>query len=146
MLDDRKRTDSGMRTSGKRIQVEQGHRSNSLAARQMALRAIMDGRGLDSVILCQQAHVAHYADPDCPGALVVVTAGAARLIKAIPGDPFAAWGEAAALLRQGCALGHDGPGKVVLDRLEQVLAPERVLDISAELRRQIGRGDASPPP
>lgn len=120
-----------------------------LAVRQMALRAIMDGRGVDSVILSAPASLAHYGGL-ARGALLVVTAQAAQPVARRTGEdgpPGPFWPGAAALLRRGCRLGYEG-GWIDADALALLvarLAPAGLLDIGPEVARQIGSGaDALP--
>ncbi|HHW35069.1 MAG TPA: hypothetical protein GXX24_13170 [Paracoccus solventivorans] len=121
----------------------------ALAMRQMALRAIMDGRGVDSVILSAPASLAHYGGM-APGGLLVVTAQAAQPVPGIAGEggpPRPFWPGAAELLRRGCRLGYEG-GWIDADALALLvarLAPAGLLDIGPEVERQIGSGaDALP--
>lgn len=120
--------------------------ANPFAARRMALRAIMDGRGVDAVVLSSPLSLAHYGGVRREGGgphLLVVTARDAVLVG--PGDPGAAfdpWTEAAALLPSTCALGHeddaaDGGG---LSALTRVARPRGTLSLSADLARQIAGG------
>ena len=133
-----------------------------LAMRQMALRAIMDGRGVDSVILSAPASLAHYGGlaPGgllvahygglAPGGLLVVTAQAAQPVAGRAGEggpPRPFWPGAAGLLRQGCRLGYEGDwiDADALALLVARLAPAGLLDIGPEVERQIGSGaDALP--
>lgn len=109
-----------------------------LAGRQLALRAIMDGRGLDTVILSSQPSLAHYGgigEGDAP-CLLVVTAREARLVR--PGHPAGTWAEATALLPDNCALGHeDDVPPDALERLRRTRRPRRLISISADIARQI---------
>lgn len=119
-----------------------------LAMRQMALRAIMDGRGVDSVILTAPASLAHYGGL-APGGLLVVTAQAAQPVAGGvgAGSPRPFWPGAAELLRQGCRLGYEGDwiDADALALLVARLAPAGLLDIGPEVARQIGSGaDALP--
>lgn len=120
-----------------------------LAMRQMALRAIMDGRGVDSVILSASASLAHYGGL-APGGLLVVTAQAAQPVAGRAGEggaPRPFWPGAAELLRQGCRLGYEGDwiDADALALLVARLAPAGLLDIGPEVARQIGSGaDALP--
>lgn len=122
-----------------------------LAMRQMALRAIMDGRGVDSVILSAPASVAHYGKL-AQGALLVVTAQAAQPVPGIAGEgagdqPRPFWPGAADLLPRGCRLGYEGDwiDADALALLVARLAPAGLLDIGPEVERQIGSGaDALP--
>lgn len=118
-----------------------------LASRQMALRAIMDGRGVDSVILSAPASIAHYGGQAGPNAgLLIVTARNAHLLGTGAGtDADAQWVRAAGLLRRGCALGYEGrfldPRAVA--RFKTLLAPARVLDIGPQIARQIAADAAA---
>ena len=120
-----------------------------LAMRQMALRAIMDGRGVDSVILTAPASLAHYGVL-APGGLLVVTAQAGQPVAGgagaeSPPRPF--WPGVAELLRRGCRLGYEGDwiDADALALLVARLAPAGLLDIGPEVARQIGSGaDALP--
>lgn len=119
------------------------------ALRQLALRAIMDGRGVDSVILSAPASIAHYgAGPGPVGGLLIVTACNAHLLAAGPGtEADALWMRAAGLLRRGCALGYEGrdldPRAVA--RLKTLLTPARLLDIGPQIARQIADNAAARP-
>ncbi|MBB1491099.1 MULTISPECIES: hypothetical protein [unclassified Paracoccus (in: a-proteobacteria)] len=112
-----------------------------LAGRQLALRAIMDGRGLDAVILSSLPSLAHYGglgsgDASC---LLVVTAREARL--AWPGHPPGIWAEATALLPDNCALGHeDDVPADALAAVQRLRRPRRLISISADIARQIAEG------
>lgn len=115
---------------------------NRLAIRQMALRAIMDGRGVDAVILSSPRSLAHYGGIEAgerQPRLLVVTARAA-----LPVGPEGAtdiWAAAAALLPPGCALGHEGDASAeALRMVAHVAQPRRLLSISAEVARQIAQG------
>lgn len=117
-----------------------------LAMRQMALRAIMDGRGVDSVILSAPASVEHYGKL-ARGALLVVTAQAAQPVPGMAREgaeeqPRPFWPGAADLLPKGCRLGYEGEW-IDADALELLvarLAPAGLLDIGPEVERQIGSG------
>lgn len=102
------------------------------AARLLALRAIMDGRGVEGVILSSPRSLAHYGGPGMgKGGLLVVTARAAVAARS--------WAEAAALLPPGCALGHDGQiPEDALGEIERLARPRGVLSISADVARQTG--------
>lgn len=101
---------------------------DDLAPRRLALRAIMDGRGADAVVLSRPRSLAHYAGPGAAReGLLVVTAREALLLLA--GD----WAGAGRLLRAGCALGHDGAPAEAL----AALGAGRLLCLSAEIARQI---------
>lgn len=110
-----------------------------LAGRQLALRAIMDGRGLDAVMLSSLPSLAHYGgvgEGDAP-CLLVVTAREARL--AGPGHPSGIW--AAALLPDNCALGHeDDVPADALAAVQRLRRPRRLLSISTDIARQIAEG------
>jgi|GEM_PF-5780058 len=112
------------------------------ASRQMALRAIMDGRGVDAVILSSPRSLAHYGGVEGGhgrSRLLVVTAREALLVG--PDEVPGIWAAAAALLPPGCALGHDGGASAeALRRVERVARPRRMLSLSAEVARQIAKG------
>lgn len=125
-----------------------------LATRRLALRAIMDGRGADSVILCVPASLAHYGGPEGRrGALLVVTAQVAHLLAGAAGKggpesgvggtpqhpPRPPWLAAAELLRRGCALGYEGSclDADALALLKARLAPARLLDLGPDIARQV---------
>lgn len=112
-----------------------------VASRQMALRAIMDGRGLDSVILSAPASIAHYGgDPGQNANLLIVTARNAHPLGTGAGtDADALWMRAAGLLKHGCALGYEGSflDPRALARFTTLLTPARLLDIGPEIARQI---------
>ena len=114
--------------------------SDSLALRCLALRAIMDGRGVEAAVLSSPRSLAHYGG-DAPGtgtgALLVVTAREAQWVAAHAGDWTKTWAEAARLLPEGCALGHEGGAADGLAALAQVLKPRQILCIGAEVARQI---------
>lgn len=114
--------------------------SDSLALRCLALRAIMDGRGVEAAVLSSPRSLAHYGG-DAPGtgtgALLVVTAREALWVAADAGDWTKTWAEAARLLPEGCALGHEGGAADGLAALAQALKPRRILCIGAEVARQI---------
>ena len=102
------------------------------APRRLALRAIMDGRGVDAVILSRPRSLAHYGGLAAPGgALLVVTAREALLLQT------GGWERAAALLPNGCALGHENAAAEELAVLVQALGPRRVLCLAAEIARQV---------
>lgn len=109
--------------------------TDRLATRHLALRAIMDGRGVDAVILSSPSSLAHYGGMVAvPPRLLVVTAREAQPVG--PGGDI--WAEAAALLPPGCALGHeDDAPQAALRKLGDLLGPRRMLSISADLARQI---------
>ena len=114
--------------------------SDSLALRCLALRAIMDGRGVEAAVLSSPRSLAHYGGgvPGTgTGALLVVTAREALWVAADAGDRTKTWAEAARLLPEGCALGHEGGAADGLAALAQVLKPRRMLCIGAEVARQI---------
>ena len=112
--------------------------SDSLALRCLALRAIMDGRGVEAAVLSSPRSLAHYGgDAPGTGALLVVTAREALWVAADAGDRTKTWAEAARLLPEGCALGHEGGAADRLEALAQVLKPRRILCIGAEVARQI---------
>lgn len=113
--------------------------SDSLALRCLALRAIMDGRGVEAAVLSSPRSLAHYggsAPGTGTGALLVVTAREAQWA-ADAGDWTKTWAEAAQLLPEGCALGHESGAADGLAALAQVLKPRRMLCIGAEVARQI---------
>lgn len=114
--------------------------SDSLALRCLALRAIMDGRGVEAAVLSSPRSLAHYGG-DAPGtgtgALLVVTAREALWVAAHVGDWTKTWAEAARLLPEGCALGHESGAADGLAALAQALKPRRILCIGAEVARQI---------
>lgn len=114
--------------------------SDSLALRCLALRAIMDGRGVEAAVLSSPRSLAHYGG-DAPGtgtgALMVVTAREALWVAAHAGNWTKTWAEAAQLLPEGCALGHESGAADGLAALAQVLKPRRMLCIGAEVARQI---------
>ncbi|KGJ17233.1 hypothetical protein [Paracoccus sanguinis] len=92
-----------------------------LRTRQMALRAIMDGRGAEVVVLRDPALVAHYGGAGLPGGTVLlVTATEVRAV----GDGAQAAG---ALDRGERVVGHDGSGG---------LGAGEALDLGAVIRRQ----------
>ena len=114
--------------------------SDSLALRCLALRAIMDGRGVEAAVLSSPRSLAHYgggAPGTGTGALLVVTAREALRVAADAGDWTKTWTEAARLLPEGCALGHEGGAADGLAALAQALKPRRMLCIGAEVARQI---------
>jgi hypothetical protein len=102
------------------------------SVRRLALRAIMDGRGLDVVILSAARSLAHYGGTAPLGGLLVVGAGEAWRVA--PHDGCADWAAAAALVRPGSALGYDelAPGM-----LGQITRPQRMLCIASDIARQI---------
>lgn len=113
---------------------------HSPALRRLALRAIMDGRGVEAVILSSPRSLAHYGGmADADGALLVVTAREARFVQVQAGNARGAWSLAAALLPWGCALGHEAAAadERGLAALVQVVRPRRVLCIAADVARQI---------
>ena len=89
-------------------------------ARLLALRAIMDGRGVPVVVLRGTAAVAHYADlPAAEGAVLVVTATEAVLLERGVGEaaawlrrervaPQRLWDAVAPLIGARDPVGHDG--------------------------------------
>lgn len=106
---------------------------DGFAPRRLALRAIMDGRGVDALILSRPRSLAHYGGHAAPGrALLVVTAREALLLQA--GE----WERAAELLPRGCALGHENAPAEELAVLVRTLGPRRVLDLAGEIARQVG--------
>lgn len=93
-----------------------------LRTRQMALRAIMDGRGAEVVVLRDPALVAHYGGAGRPGGTVLlVTATEVRVAV----DEAEAAGT---LCRAARVVGHDGSGG---------LAAGEALDLGAVIRRQV---------
>lgn len=116
-------------------------------ARLLALRAVMDGRGLDAAILSSARSLAWCEGEvamDCRP-LLVVTAGRAQLVRVgVPGGEWPAalpvsWISAARLLPRGCALGYeaDALDEGALDMIEKLAAPRRMLSISRDIARQI---------
>lgn len=100
----------------------------------------MDGRRVAAVVLSSPRSLAHYggsAPGTGTGALLVVTAREALWVAADAGDRTKTWAEAARLLPEGCALGHEGGAADGLAALAQVLKPRRMLCIGAEVARQI---------
>ena len=92
-----------------------------LQTRQMALRAIMDGRGAEVVVLRDPALGEHYGGAGLPGGTVLlVTATEVRSV----GDETEAAG---ALGRAARVVGHDGSGG---------LGAGETLDLGAVIRRQ----------
>ena len=93
-----------------------------LQTRQMALRAIMDGRGAEVVVLRDPALVAQYGGTGLPGgAVLLVTATEVRAV----GDEAQA---ARTLDRAARVVGHDGSGG---------LGAGEALDLGAVIRRQV---------
>lgn len=114
-----------------------------LSTRRLALRAIMDGRGLDAVILSSPRSLAHYGGIGGIGGdgggrrLLVVTAREALPVG--PAEGPGLWAEAAALLPPGCALGHEGQiPDDALREIARLARPRGMLSISAEVSRQMG--------
>lgn len=94
----------------------------ALRTRQMALRAIMDGRGAEVVVLRDPALVAHYGGAGRPGGTVLlVTATEVRAV----GDEAQAAGVVGRAAR---VVGHDGSGG---------LGTGEALDLGAVIRRQV---------
>lgn len=93
-----------------------------LRTRQMALRAIMDGRGAEVVVLRDPALVAHYGGAALPGGTVLLVT--ATEVRAVAGEP-----QAVETLRGAArVIGHDGSGG---------LAAGEALDLGAVIRRQV---------
>ena len=115
-----------------------------LAARRLALRAIMDGRGVEAVVLSSAPALAHYGGPE-PGGLLLVTAREARPVHGE--TDVSPWAMAAKLLPAGCALGHEEGGHEEgmsegegLAGLARRVRPRLIVDLSADLARQIADG------
>lgn len=121
--------------------------SDTLALRCLALRAIMDGRGLEAVILSTPRSLAHYGGVRAgqePGGLLVVTAREALRVPA-SAEELETWERAAHLLPRGCALGHEGGMAEGLSLLARRLAPRRMLCIGAEVARQVAGWNSQAP-
>ena len=122
--------------------------SDSLALRCLALRAIMDGRGVEAAVLSSPRSLAHYggsAPGTGTGALLVVTAREALWVAADAGDWTKTWAEAARLLPEGCALGHEGGAADGLAALAQAETRTDSVQHKERFIREFGDEDGEPP-
>ncbi|WP_134726438.1 hypothetical protein [Paracoccus luteus] len=103
--------------------------------RLLALRAIMDGRGVDVAVLTSAAAIAWHGGGD--GAALVVTAGC-RVAVDRGGDGL--WPAVARIAGTGRVVGYEGGGMTAPGRaaLDAALMPRRAVDISADVLRGIG--------
>ena len=103
--------------------------------RLLALRAIMDGRGVEVAVLTSAGAIAWYAGGDA--AALVVTAGR-RVAVVRCGSGL--WPAVARIAGTARAIGYEGGGLTAPDMvpLNAALIPRRTVDISADVLRQIG--------
>ena len=108
----------------------------------LGLRAIMDGRGVEAVVLTSDHAIGWYGT-GLPGALarpgaLVVTARASVPVSG--SDPAALWSGVAGVVGRGRTVGYQGDCLTPQDRaaMQAALAPRHAIDVGPDILRQIG--------